>query len=96
MSGQDHLMRARQDNLPRAAALNHLAADTTADRRRRRHRPGLRLWTLLHAQSLLNGLGSGPHAVAFMEDDYRRLRTPELLPRFLAGERIDEPFERWN
>jgi hypothetical protein len=21
---------------------------------------------------------------------------PELLPRFLAGEDIDEPFERWN
>jgi len=23
-------------------------------------------------------------------------RLPELLPAFLAGERIDEPFERWN
>jgi hypothetical protein len=23
-------------------------------------------------------------------------RLPELLPRFLAGEDIDEPFERWN
>jgi 8-oxo-dGTP pyrophosphatase MutT (NUDIX family) len=23
-------------------------------------------------------------------------RLPELLPLFLAGERIDEPFERWN
>ncbi len=23
-------------------------------------------------------------------------RLPELLPRFLAGETIDEPFERWN
>jgi hypothetical protein len=23
-------------------------------------------------------------------------RLPELLPRFLAGEAIDEPFERWN
>jgi 8-oxo-dGTP pyrophosphatase MutT (NUDIX family) len=23
-------------------------------------------------------------------------RLPELLPRFLAGQRIDEPFERWN
>lgn len=23
-------------------------------------------------------------------------RLPELLPQFLAGERIDEPFERWN
>jgi hypothetical protein len=32
-------------------------------------------WTLLHAQSLLNGPGSGAHAIAFSEDDYRRLRT---------------------
>ena len=39
------------------------------------HRLGLRLWTLLHAQSLLNGPGSGAHAIAFIEDDYRRLRT---------------------
>jgi 8-oxo-dGTP pyrophosphatase MutT (NUDIX family) len=23
-------------------------------------------------------------------------RLPELLPRFLAGEQIDEPFERWS
>jgi hypothetical protein len=23
-------------------------------------------------------------------------RLPELLPAFLAGEHIDEPFERWN
>jgi hypothetical protein len=23
-------------------------------------------------------------------------RLPELLPRFLAGEDIDEPFERWS
>jgi 8-oxo-dGTP pyrophosphatase MutT (NUDIX family) len=23
-------------------------------------------------------------------------RLPELLPPFLAGEQIDEPFERWN
>ncbi len=23
-------------------------------------------------------------------------RLPELLPAFLAGEKIDEPFERWN
>jgi hypothetical protein len=23
-------------------------------------------------------------------------RLPELLPRFLAGEDIDEPFEYWN
>jgi hypothetical protein len=23
-------------------------------------------------------------------------RLPELLPKFLAGEHIDEPFERWS
>jgi hypothetical protein len=23
-------------------------------------------------------------------------RLPQLLPRFLAGEQIDEPFERWS
>ena len=39
-------------------------------------RLGLRLWTLLHAQSLLNGPGSDAHASAFIEDDYLRLRTP--------------------
>jgi hypothetical protein len=38
------------------------------------HRLGLRLWSLLHAQSLLNGPASGADAVAFIEDDYRRLR----------------------
>lgn len=40
------------------------------------HRLGLRLWTLLHAQSLLNGPGSDTRAIAFIEDDYHRLRTP--------------------
>ena len=40
------------------------------------HRLGLGLWTLLHAQSLLNGPGGGAHAIAFIEDDYLRLRTP--------------------
>jgi hypothetical protein len=43
-------------------------------RQHSRHRLGLRIWTLLHAQSLLDGPGSGAHAVAFIEDDYRRLR----------------------
>lgn len=43
------------------------------------HRLGLRLWTLLHAQSLLNGPGSGIHAIVFVEDDYRRLRTPAAV-----------------
>jgi hypothetical protein len=108
-------VKARQDDLPRAAAQNHLAADAAPDRhangpvagltdhgraeaqeskqmtgtnaaamrvgikrpprQHSSHRLGLRLWTLLHAQSLLNGPGSGAHAIAFIEDDYRRLRT---------------------
>jgi hypothetical protein len=47
------------------------------------HRPGLRLWVLLRAQSLLDGPGSGAHAIAFIEDDYRRLaaRRQETLER---------------
>jgi len=40
-----------------------------------RRRLGLQLWTLLHAQSLLDGPGSAADAFAFAEDDYRRLRT---------------------
>ena len=32
-------------------------------RQRSSHQLGLRLWTLLHAQSLLNGPGSGAHAI---------------------------------
>lgn len=76
MCGQDHLMKDRQDDLSRPPVPNHLAADTAPDRQHGSHRLGLRLWALLHAQSLLNGLGSGAHAAALIEDDYRRLRTP--------------------
>jgi hypothetical protein len=108
-------MKARQDDLPRAAAQKHLAADAAPDRQANgpcagltdhgraetqegkqmtgtnaaamrvgikriphqhsRHRLGLRLWTLLHAQSLLNGPGSGAHAIASSEGDYRCLGT---------------------
>jgi hypothetical protein len=73
MYGQDQLMTARQDDLPPAAAPNHVAADPAPDLQHGSRRPGLRLWTLLHAQSLLNSPGSGAHAAAFAEDDYRRL-----------------------
>jgi hypothetical protein len=47
------------------------------------HRPGLRLWTLLHAQSLLDGPGSRAHAIAFTEHDHRRLaaRRHETVQR---------------
>jgi hypothetical protein len=116
MCGQDQLIKVRQDDLPRAVAQNHLAADAAPDRRANRpyagltdhgraqgqegkqmtgtnaaamragikrtprqhsrRRLGLRLWTLLHAQVLLNGPGSGAQVIAFIEDDYRRLRTP--------------------
>jgi len=90
MYSQNQLMTARQDELPRAVAQDHPAADAAPDRhanaamragikrRPRRqnssHRLGLRLWTLVHAQSLLDGPGSGADPVAFIEDDYRRLR----------------------
>jgi hypothetical protein len=37
-------------------------------------RAGLRLWTWLHAQALLNGTASGPAAAA--EDDRPRLICP--------------------
>jgi hypothetical protein len=77
MYAQDHVVTARHDDLPLAAARNHLAADTAPDRQHSSHRLGLRLWTLLHAQALLNGA----HAAAFIEDDYRRLKTPERSSR---------------
>ena len=39
-----------------------------------RSRPAaLRLWTLLHAQALLNGTTGGAGDVAFIEDDRQRL-----------------------
>jgi len=89
MYSQNQLMTARQDELPRAVAQDHLAADAAPDRhanaamragikrpprQNSSHRLGPRLWTLLHAQSLLDGPGSGADPVAFIEDDYRRLR----------------------
>ena len=39
----------------------------------RGRRAGARLWSLLHAPALLSGTGGGPHDVAFVEDDHRRL-----------------------
>ena len=47
------------------------------------HRPGPRLWALLHAQSLLDGPGSGALAMALPEDDHSRLaiRRRESLER---------------
>ena len=73
MCGQDQLIKVRQDDLPRAATQNLLERTL---REHGGHRLGLRLWTLLHAQVLLNGPGSSAQAIAFVEDDYRHLRTP--------------------
>jgi hypothetical protein len=39
----------------------------------RRHRAGLRLWTLLNAQALLNGTAGTPDGAALVEDDRRRM-----------------------
>jgi hypothetical protein len=41
--------------------------------RSRRHRAGVRLWTLLRAPALLRGGTGDPYDVMFIEDDYRRL-----------------------
>ena len=38
-----------------------------------RRRTSLQLWTLLHAQALLDGRTRGTDDVAFIEDDCRRL-----------------------
>ena len=44
---------------------------------RRGRRWGSRLWSLLHAQAILDGTSGGPHDVAFIEDDRRRLAGPQ-------------------
>jgi hypothetical protein len=44
-----------------------------AGRGSRGHRAGLRLWTLLNAQALLNGTARTPGGAAFTEDDRRRM-----------------------
>ena len=61
MYSQDHLMRAPQNDLPRAAAAMRVGINRTP-RQHSSHRLGLRLWTLLHAQSLLNGPALAVHA----------------------------------
>lgn len=52
------------------------AADGRASRMSgsRGRRAGLRLWTLLNAQVLINGTTGTPDDVAFIEDDHRRMR----------------------
>jgi hypothetical protein len=42
------------------------------------HRAVLRLWTLLHAQALLQGTIAGRDNAAFIEDDRRRLAASQM------------------
>jgi hypothetical protein len=49
------------------------SAATARSRGRRGHELGRRLWSLLHAQALLNGTAAGPGDLGFAEDDRRRL-----------------------
>jgi hypothetical protein len=42
-------------------------------RERRSRRLGRQLWSLLHAQALLNGTAGSRGDVAVVEDDYQRL-----------------------
>jgi hypothetical protein len=44
-------------------------------------RAGLRLWTLLNAQALINGTTGTPDYVAFIEDDRRRMQAAAERPR---------------
>lgn len=48
-------------------------ASTVGGAGSRSRRAGIRLWSLLHAQALLNGTTGGPGDVTFVEDDRRRL-----------------------
>jgi hypothetical protein len=51
----------------------HYEAPTADDGQSRRHRAGVRLWTLLRAPALLRR-GAGDRCdVMFVEDDYQRL-----------------------
>jgi hypothetical protein len=50
-------------------------ASTASGRGSRNHRAGLRLWTLLNAQALLNGSAGSPDSAALIEDDRWRMAT---------------------
>jgi hypothetical protein len=49
-------------------------ASTAGGRGSRGHRAGVRLWTWLNAQALLNGPAGTPGGAALIEDDRRRMR----------------------
>ena len=48
-------------------------ASARSGRGSRRHRAGVRLWTLLNAQALLNGTAGTPGGVPVIEDDRWRM-----------------------
>ena len=50
-------------------------APVTSRKSSNSRRTGLRLWTLLNAQSLIDGTIGGQYDAAFIEDDRRRLAT---------------------
>lgn len=62
-----------QTQARRAESICPAVAPVPAVRERRGRRLGRRLWTLLNAQALLNGMAGGRGDVAVVEDDYRRL-----------------------
>jgi hypothetical protein len=51
----------------------HGRARTASGRGSRGRRAGLRLWTLLNAQALLNGTAGTPDGAAYIEDDRWRM-----------------------
>jgi hypothetical protein len=56
-------------------------APTASGRSSRSHRAGLRLWTFLNAQALLNGRAATPDGVvAVVEDDRRRMAARRENP----------------
>jgi len=58
---------------PSGAVLDSIAnARTRTSRSLRQHRPGQRLWVLLHAQFLLRGPATGDD-IRVVEDDYQRM-----------------------
>ena len=50
-------------------------APAASGRRGRGRRAGPRLWALLNAQALLNGVPGPPGGVALIEDDRRRMAS---------------------
>jgi hypothetical protein len=69
-------MQARQDTQLDATEGQERTEELTGNGAISPSRPrqgGRRLWILWHVQVLLDGVGSGPDDVAFIEDDRRRM-----------------------